>query len=125
MFGTQGFSDLYYFLMIYPLNSYVGLLIFLGYLLSVAIPGYHSSFLFSITFNLSANVHFLNYLLASLLFQVWLSAYRPLCNYLLLVSNTLSILAAVQNFLLKFNYCNYVSLDLFLLKYAPDCLVQR
>ena len=44
---------------------------FLGYSLSVAILGCHSLFLFSITFNLSANVYFLKYLLASLLIQVW------------------------------------------------------
>ena len=122
MFGTQVSRTCFTFFMIYPLNSYVDLLIFLGYSLSVAILGCHSLFLFSITFNLSANVYFLKYLLANLLIQVW---YLLAGLYVTCTISCLFLMLAVQNFLLKFNYCNYLSLDLFLLKYVSDCLVHR
>ena len=65
MYGTQISRTCFNIFMIYPLSSYVDLLIFLEYSLSVAILGCHS------LFNLSVNVYFLKYLLASLLIQVW------------------------------------------------------
>ena len=46
VFWNTRYSNLYYFLMVYPLNSYVGLLIFLRHTLLVAIPGCQLSFLF-------------------------------------------------------------------------------
>ena len=65
MYGTQISRTCFNIFMIFPLNSYVDLLIFLEYSLLVAILGCHS------LFNLSVNVYFLKYLLANLLIQVW------------------------------------------------------
>ena len=65
MYGTQISRTCFNIFITYSLNSYVDLLIFLEYSLSVAILGCHS------LFNLSVNVYFLKYLLANLLIQVW------------------------------------------------------
>ena len=91
---TSLYSGVYkYFLVIYPLNSYVGLMISLECTISVVISGCQFSFLFFlISFDLSDSVLLLNYLLAGLLSRVRLfanlsiSAGRPysvwtlLCN---------------------------------------------
>ena len=72
-----------YFLVIYPLNSYVGSLISLGCTISVVISGCQFSFLFLlISFDLSGSVLLLNYLLTGLLIVI-----VNCCNYKSLINS--------------------------------------
>ena len=92
MYGTQISRTCFNIFMIYPLNSYVDLLIFLEYSLLVAILGCHS------LFNLSVNVLLPQISACKPLNSSVISACRPLCNlyYLLFVSNALVVLVVVK-----------------------------
>ena len=92
MYGTQISRTCFNIFMIFPLNSYVDLLVFLEYSLLVAILEYHS------LFNISVNVLLPQISACKPLSLSVISACRPLCNlcFLLLVSNALVVLVVVK-----------------------------